>query len=86
MNITIKEGYCYQEINRLLDVTTVAKATKLMKMAQCKNIKELDIEDASRRGFEELANWAMPETDMLYLIDDYILVCIPKKTGETYKC
>ena len=82
MNITIKEGYCYQEINRLVDVTSTAKAARLMKMARCKNVEELDSEEASRRGFEELADWAIPETDKLYLIDDYILVCIPKGKGK----
>ena len=82
MNITIKEGYCYQEINRLVDVTSTAKAARLMKMARCKNVEELDIEEASRRGFDELADWAIPETDKLYLIDDYILVCIPKGKGK----
>lgn len=78
MNITIEEGYCYQEINRLVDVTSAAKANALKDMAQSKSVEELDFQEASRRGFEELAEWAIPETDLLYLIDDYILVCVPK--------
>lgn len=86
MNITINEGYCYQVINRLLDVTSRRKADMLMKMAQSKSVEELDSQEASRRGFDELAEWAVPETDMLYLIDDYILVCIPKGKEEGIKC
>ena len=82
MNITINEGYCYQVINRLLDVTSRRKADMLMKMAQSKSVEELDSQEASRRGFDELAEWAVPETDMLYLIDDYILVCIPNRKGK----
>lgn len=78
MNLRIEEGYCYQPINSLLDVTTPSTAKMLMKLALSKGAVEVGHEDALDRGFEELANWAIPEHDRLYLIDDFILVCIPK--------
>jgi hypothetical protein len=30
-------------------------------------------------GFEELVDWSHPETDMLVLIGNEYLVCLPKK-------
>ena len=81
MEIKIGEGYCYQVIDRLLDVTTPATAKMLKKLASTKGAVEISKEDAIERGFVELANWSMPEHDLLYVIDDYILVCIPKNGG-----
>lgn len=81
MNLRINEGYCYQVIDRLLDVTTPSTAKILKKLASTKGAVEISKEDAIERGFDELANWSMPEHDLLYVIDDYILVCIPKGGG-----
>ena len=81
MELRIKEGYCYQVIDRLLDVTTPSTAIMLIKLASSKGAVEISQEDAIERGFDELANWSMPEHDLLYVIDDYILVCIPKNGG-----
>ena len=81
MNLRIERGYCYQPINRLLDVTTFSTAKMLMKLASSKGAVEVSQDDALERGFEELANWAIPEQDRLYIIDDFILVCMPKDGG-----
>ena len=81
MELIIKEGYCYQVINNLLDVTTPNSASMLMKLASSKGAVEVSHDDALDRGFEELANWSMPEYDRLYIIDDFILVCLPKDGG-----
>ena len=81
MVLKIEEGYCYQVIDRLLDVTTPYKARMLSKLATTKGAVEITKGDAIERGFDELANWSMPEHDLLYVIDDYILVCIPKEGG-----
>ena len=78
MILKIEEGYCYQVINSLMNITTTATANALMKMAYGKNVRAVDCHEANDMGFEELAEWAIPEKDMLYLIDDYILVCLPK--------
>ncbi len=86
MNLRIKEGYCYQVMNSLMNVTTANTANALMKMAHSRNVRAVDSHEASCIGFEELAEWAIPEKDMLYLIDDYILVCLPKEGEEATKC
>lgn len=81
MELRIKEGYCYQVINNLLDVATPSTARMLMKLASSKGAVEVSQNDALDRGFEELTNWSMPEHDRLYIIDDIILVCLPKDGG-----
>ena len=81
MILKIEEGYCYQVIDRLLDVTSPSTARMLNKLASTKGAVEISKGDAIERGFDELANWSMPEHDQLYVIDDYILVCIPKNGG-----
>ena len=81
MELRIKERYCYQVINHLLEVTTPATARMLMRMASSKGAVEVSQDEALERGFEELANWSMPEHDRLYIIDDFILVCLPKDGG-----
>ena len=86
MILKIGEGYCYQVINSLMNVTTLATANALMKIAYSKNVRAVDSHEASGMGFEELAEWAIPEKDILYLIDGYILVCMPKGGKETTKC
>ena len=81
MELRIKEGYCYQVINNLLDVTTPSTARMFMKLALSKGAVEVSQNDALDKGFEELANWSMPEYDRLYIIDDFILICLPKSGG-----
>ena len=81
MILKIEEGYCYQVIDRLLNVATPSTAIMLKKLALSKGTIEISKEDAIERGFDELANWSMPEHDQLYVVDDYILVCIPKHGG-----
>ena len=83
MELRIQEGYCYQVIDRLLDVTTPSTANMLRKLAAAKGAVEVSKEDALERGFDELANWSMPEHDKLFVIDDFILVCLPKG-GSAY--
>lgn len=73
----------HQVIDRLLDVTTPSTANMLRKLAAAKGAVEVSKEDALERGFDELANWSMPEHDKLFVIDDFILVCLPKG-GSAY--
>ena len=80
MDLRIKEGYCYQVIDKLLTVTTLSTATMLTKLALSKGAVEVSKENAIEKGFDELANWTLPEHDRLYLIDDFILVCLPKES------
>ncbi len=81
MILRIEEGCCYQVINRLLDVTTSSTSNMLMKLASNKGAVIISKDDAIGRGFDELAKWSMPENDHLFLIDDFILVCLPKNRG-----
>ena len=83
MELRIEEGYCYQIINRMLDVTTPTTADFLKKLAITRGSIEIKKDEAVDRGFEELANWSMPEHDRLFVIDNYILICIPK-VGNCY--
>ena len=82
MNLRINEKYCYQVLNRLLDVTTPSTAKMLTRLASSKGAVEISKDEAIERGFGELANCSMPEHDQLYVIDEYILVCIPKDGGH----
>ena len=83
MELRIEEGYCYQIINRMLDVTTPTTADFLKKLAITRGSIEIKKDEAIDRGFEELANWSMPEHDRLFVIDNFILICIPK-VGDCY--
>lgn len=83
MELRIKEGYCYQAINRLLNVTSSKTAGFLMELASTKGAVEISKDKALEKGFEELASWSRPERDRLFVIDNYILICLPK-VGETY--
>lgn len=56
MELKINEGYCYQVIDRLLDVTTHSTANMLMKLVSTKGAVEISKEVALERGFDELAN------------------------------
>ena len=83
MELRIEVGYCYQIINRMLDVTTPTTADFLKKLAITRGSIEIKQDEAIDRGFEELANWSMPEHDRLFVIDNFILICIPK-VGDCY--
>ena len=83
MELRIEVGYCYQIINRMLDVTTPTTADFLKKLAITRGSIEIKKDEAIDRGFEELANWSMPEHDRLFVIDNFILICIPK-VGDCY--
>jgi hypothetical protein len=47
-----------------------------MQLAGTKGWREVQTDEAKENGFVELAEWAMPETDVLILIDDRYLVCL----------
>ena len=79
MELRIEEGYCYQIINKMLDVTTPTAADFFKKLAITRGYIEIPKDEAIDRGFEDLANWSLPEYDRLFVIDNFILVCIPPK-------
>ena len=79
MELRIEEGYCYQIINKMLDVTTPTAADFFKKLVITRGSIEIQKDEAIDRGFEDLANWSLPEYDRLFVIDNFILVCIPQK-------
>ena len=75
-------------INSCLTKCLTLRVTKepSLRYMYCRNAKKINSQEAKRMGFEELARWVMPEKDMLYLIDNYILVCLPKGGEKSTKC
>ena len=77
-NITIPTGGMYQEWSCLMDLVEEDTANKLEQLATTKGWREVQVEEAKEMGFGELAEWSVPETDVLVLIDDNYLVCLHK--------
>lgn len=77
MEIRIGEGYCYQVIDHLLDVTTNRTASILMRLSERLSTRIISSKEAKNMGYDELAGWAMPSMgDVLVCINDAILVCV----------
>ncbi len=77
-NIVIPSGGMYQEWNCLMDLVEDDTAKKVEQLASTKGWREVQVDEAKEMGFGELAEWSVPETDMLVLIDDNFLVCLHK--------
>lgn len=77
-NIKIPAGGMYQEWSCLMDLVENDTAKALEKLAITKGWREVGANEAKELGFEELADWSVPETDVLILIDDNYLVCLHK--------
>ena len=76
----------YQEWDCLIDLLEQDKATELEKLASDSGRREVKPSEAESMGFNELVEWSLPETDVLVLIDDNFLVCIPKKLYCAAEC
>ena len=61
-----------------MDLVEEDTANKLEQLATTKGWREVQVEEAKEMGFGELAEWSVPETDVLVLIDDNYLVCLHK--------
>jgi hypothetical protein len=77
-NITIPAGGMYQEWSCLMDLVEEDMAKTLEQLANTKGWREVQACEAKDMGFGELAEWSVPETDALILIDDNFLVCLHK--------
>lgn len=77
-NIKIFAGGMYQEWSCLMDLVEDNTAKTLEQLANTKGWREVKAEEAKDMGFGELAEWSVPETDVLVLIDDNYLVCLHK--------
>ena len=83
---TIPAGGMYQEWDCLIDLLEQDKATELEKLASDSGWREVKPSEAESMGFSELVEWSVAETDVLVLIDENYLVCIPKKFYCTTEC
>lgn len=84
--LTIPAGGMYQEWDCLIDLLEQDKATELEKLASDSGWREVKPSEAESMGFNELVEWSVAETDVLVLIDDNFLVCIPKKLYCAAEC
>ncbi len=76
--ITIPAGGMCQEWSCLMDLVGEDTAKTLEQLANTKGWREVQVDEAKEMGFGELAEWSVPETDTLVLIDDNYLVCLHK--------
>ena len=53
-------------------------AKTLEQLANKRGWRKVQVDEAKAMGFGELAEWSVPETDVLVLIDDNYLVCLHK--------
>lgn len=77
-SIKIPIGGMYQEWMSLIDLVEEDIAKKLNEVAVKDGWREVHPKEALDMGFEELANWSKPETDILVLVGDDYLVCLNK--------
>ena len=78
-SITIPVGGMYQEWSCLMDLVEDDTAKILEQLANTNGWREVQSDEAKEMGFGELAEWSVPETDVLMLIDDNYLVCLSKE-------
>lgn len=79
--LTIPSGGMYQEWMNLIDLVEENTAKKLEMIAAIEGWRLVQPKEALGMGFEELVNWSRPETDILVLVGDNYLVCLPKEGG-----
>lgn len=78
--LKIPVGGMYQEWQHLMDLVEEDTAKSLEALASEKEWRIIQPQEAITYGFEELVGWSIPETDVLVLIDDNYLVCLPKNS------
>ena len=61
-----------------MDLVEKDTAKTLEHLANAKGWREVQADEAKDMGFGKLAEWSVPETDALVLIDDNYLVCLHK--------
>jgi len=71
----------FQEWMNLIDLVEEDTAKKLNEIATRDGWREVMPKEAWDMGFEELVNWSQPEVDVLILVGDAYLVCLPKSGG-----
>ena len=80
-SLTIPTGGMFQEWMSLIDLVEEDTAKMLNEVATKEGWREVKPKEALDMGFEELVNWSQPEVDVLVLVGDDYLVCLPKSGG-----
>ena len=74
MRLQIEMGTPYQFIDGLSE-SSEQQATDLLQLwANTGRFREVSRDEAVDLGFGELAEWSQPDNDVLFLIDDVVLV------------
>ena len=68
MEIRIGEGYCYQVINHLPEVTSKRTASVLMRLSERRCTRIISQEEALDQGYDELVGCAIPSKNDMYVI------------------
>ena len=71
----------FQEWMNLIDLVEEDTAKKLNVIAVKEGWHVVQPEEALAMGFEELVSWSQPKVDVLVLVGDDYLVCLPKDGG-----
>ena len=79
MNLMISAGTMYQEWMGLIDLVEEDTSNWLNEMVSTKGWRIVEPSEALDMGFDELVEWSQSETDILVLVDENYLVCLPKK-------
>lgn len=80
-SLKIPAGGMFQEWMNLIDLVEEDTAKKLNELAAIDGWRVVKPKEAWDMGFEELVNWSQPEVDVLVLVGDAYLVCLPKSGG-----
>ena len=80
--LIIPSGGMFQEWMSLIDLVEEDTAKKLEMLAAQDGWREVQPKEALDMGFDELVDWSHPDTDMLVLIGNEYLVCLPKRKNS----
>ena len=79
MKLRLPAGGMHQEWGCLIDLLEQDKARELEALAADCSWCDVQAAEAFEMGFAELVDWSVAETDVLVLVNDNYLVCIPRQ-------
>ncbi len=79
MKFQIERGTPYQIINSLFESANQQTADLLQIWADLGECRIVSRDESIDLGFEELGNWSNPQTDVLFLLDDSVLIAINRQ-------
>ena len=78
MELRIPAGGMYQEWDCLIDLLEQDKAKEREALTADCGWREVQPAETSEMGFAELLDWSVATTDVLVLVNESFLVCIPR--------